>query len=280
MPSVTVRLRAKLAPEVARRLESFSACEGGDQRPGGACVAPAGSAHLVRGAAGQQVLRQRGLGLGRGEEDGGQRGEAQSLRKRAARRKRRQRFLPRRLQQNAHARRAARAALRRAVQRLRPAGRARRWQRASGCMSRAPYRIAAPAGVHGAPPAAPRSSRPARPETLGRRQRQAPPRRRGARPAKQTLPDSDVPGRERGTRAAHLAAGGRLGAADGRGADRRASRADGLGDHRGAVAGESAQTAAGSRRRERTPRAHPTKEVDAMELKRGNEEKERARVGR
>ena len=30
VPSVTVRLRAKLAPEVARRLESFSACAVGE----------------------------------------------------------------------------------------------------------------------------------------------------------------------------------------------------------------------------------------------------------
>ena len=32
VPSVTVRLRAKLAPEVARRLESFSACRSGRVR--------------------------------------------------------------------------------------------------------------------------------------------------------------------------------------------------------------------------------------------------------
>ena len=37
-------------------------------------------AHLVRGAARQQVLRQRSLSLGRGEEDGGQRGQTQRLR--------------------------------------------------------------------------------------------------------------------------------------------------------------------------------------------------------
>jgi hypothetical protein len=81
VPSVTVRLRAKLAPEVARRLESFSACEEGATI---SMRSPAqhagGGAHLVRGGAGQQVLRQRGLGLGRGEEDGGQRSQTQRLR--------------------------------------------------------------------------------------------------------------------------------------------------------------------------------------------------------